>query len=782
MSSEPAQRPERRPRRWRYVALGALTLVALAGAAIATIPRWAGPFVEDAIKEKVADRLGVDLEIGALDLDFDHVVIHDAVVRLSDQTAIRLTNIEVTLREGELWRGHVEVEHAAIRGGLVEGEVDELRDLAERARSRGLDGGGGGGGGRIRMRPERAEITGVAFDLRRSGTSASGEVDASVDLEANAVDLKLGDLVLRRGARELQVPRLTTHLVRGEGDEALRFPVDVEISQAAVPLTPEIAVADVHGKVSIVDQEATEIVLDVAGGFSDRPSSADAGRGGGDLWSLSGTVRRDLSAGEIHLGMEAFELSRVPEVLERLPLVDSAKATVGGKIDLQFADGKADVAGELKVDGLNVNHPMLAREVVRGVGFELSLEASADPSASTLELRKAALKRGGVTLEIEGEIVHPEVVAERRYRISAKVPPVACKDVLRAIPIELIPSLQGFVLAGEFEMNAEAKVDFADLEAVSLKGQVGIDKCVVKSAPPRVAASRLLNPFTHRAVMRDGREVVVELHPGSGDFTPFDEISPYMVAGVLTTEDGGFWRHKGFLPSQFEAALRRNLQAGRIRLGASTISMQMVKNVLLSHERTFARKLQELFLTWYVERSLPKQRIMEIYLNVIEFGPGIYGVTRAARHYFGKKPADLTPPEAAYLALMLPSPVKRHVHYCEGELNNKFKVKVRRILGLMHTRGRIDAETYETWKEGEITFDRREATSRSACLAEIQRLLEASEQQRSRSGLLDEGSTAEPDDTAAEIFDILSDDGEDPAAADAPGTPAMDDFMRAEEF
>jgi membrane peptidoglycan carboxypeptidase len=79
------------------------------------------------------------------------------------------------------------------------------------------------------------------------------------------------------------------------------------------------------------------------------------------------------------------------------------------------------------------------------------------------------------------------------------------------------------------------------------------------------------------------------------------------------------------LPTQFEAALRRNVEAGRIRLGASTISMQMVKNVLLSHERTLARKFQEMFLTWYVERALSKERIMEIYLNVVEFGPGIYG-------------------------------------------------------------------------------------------------------------------------------------------------------------
>ena len=129
---------------------------------------------------------------------------------------------------------------------------------------------------------------------------------------------------------------------------------------------------------------------------------------------------------------------------------------------------------------------------------------------------------------------------------------------------------------------------------------------------------------------------------------------------------------------------------------------------------------------------------MEVYLNVIEFGPGVYGVTRGAAHYFGKAPADLTPPEAAYLALMLPSPVRRHVNYCEGGLTPVFQAKMKRLLGIMHTRERIDPETYEMWKEGVITFDPTELVSKKDCLAEIQRLLAASEQQRSLSGLLDD--------------------------------------------
>ena len=104
----------------------------------------------------------------------------------------------------------------------------------------------------------------------------------------------------------------------------------------------------------------------------------------------------------------------------------------------------------------------------------------------------------------------------------------------------------------------------------------------------------------------------------------------------MTTEDNGFFKHRGWVTSEFRTALKRNLQRGGFRGGASSITMQMVKNVLLSHEKTLSRKLQELFLVWYLEQEIPKERILELYFNAIEFGPRIYGIGPAARHYFGK--------------------------------------------------------------------------------------------------------------------------------------------------
>jgi len=198
--------------------------------------------------------------------------------------------------------------------------------------------------------------------------------------------------------------------------------------------------------------------------------------------------------------------------------------------------------------------------------------------------------------------------------------------------------------------------------------------------------------------------------PDNPDFVPYDQISPYLVSSILTTEDNGFFKHRGWVTSEFKSALRRNLERGGFRLGASSITMQMVKNVLLSQEKTLSRKLQELFLVWYIEQILPKERILELYFNAIEFGPRIYGIGAATRHYFGKRPAELTPLEAAFFSSILPSPKRRYVQYCHGALSATWDKYVRRILSKVHERGRITDDEYAAWSVQPFVFDRREAT------------------------------------------------------------------------
>jgi monofunctional glycosyltransferase len=135
-------------------------------------------------------------------------------------------------------------------------------------------------------------------------------------------------------------------------------------------------------------------------------------------------------------------------------------------------------------------------------------------------------------------------------------------------------------------------------------------------------------------------------------------ISPYLIKAVIIAEDDKFWTHEGFDVEAIQKAMEKDLKAGQFKVGGSTISQQLAKNLYLSPSKNVLRKLKEAILTWRIERNLKKKRIIEIYLNVVEWGEEIFGIEAAAHHYFNKSAAALGPEEAARLAAILPNPRK----------------------------------------------------------------------------------------------------------------------------
>jgi len=139
-------------------------------------------------------------------------------------------------------------------------------------------------------------------------------------------------------------------------------------------------------------------------------------------------------------------------------------------------------------------------------------------------------------------------------------------------------------------------------------------------------------------------------------WVPISRVSKYAVAAVVIAEDDKFWGHSGFDLEAMRKALGHDIIEGRIKFGGSTITQQLVKNLYLSPSRNPLRKLKEAVLAWRIERTLTKRRILEIYLNVVEWGDGVYGIEAASRRYYSKTAAELTPMEAAMLASVIPSP------------------------------------------------------------------------------------------------------------------------------
>ncbi len=160
--------------------------------------------------------------------------------------------------------------------------------------------------------------------------------------------------------------------------------------------------------------------------------------------------------------------------------------------------------------------------------------------------------------------------------------------------------------------------------------------------------------FIEKSQEREGQSAV------RWEQVPGEAISGQLRVAVLVSEDIGFFDHRGFARDEIEAALRDTIEQHKPLRGASTITQQLAKNLWLSPSRNPLRKLREALLTMDLERKLSKERILDLYLNVAEFGPGIFGADAASRHYFGKPAADLTRSEAAGLAAGLSRPSRWH--------------------------------------------------------------------------------------------------------------------------
>lgn len=157
--------------------------------------------------------------------------------------------------------------------------------------------------------------------------------------------------------------------------------------------------------------------------------------------------------------------------------------------------------------------------------------------------------------------------------------------------------------------------------------------------------------YREREWRAQGKKVLIQKQ-----WAPLARISPFLVKAVIIAEDDKFWRHDGFDLEAIQKAIEKDINQGKWKAGGSTISQQLAKNLYLTPSRNPIRKLKEAILTWRIERTLSKKRILELYLNVAEWGEGVFGAQAAARRHFGKDAVSLGPLEAARLAAVLPNP------------------------------------------------------------------------------------------------------------------------------
>lgn len=398
--------------------------------------------------------------------------------------------------------------------------------------------------------------------------------------------------------------------------------------------------------------------------------------------------------------MLAFKINGGPVTLAMLGiqegdfgLLDVGQASIeaGGEVKLASDASSVEVNLHGLARGLSLEHKKLSTEPVRGLDLRFMWIGGAKLDGSHVFIKQGEFGVGKVHLEVMGSLERSGESKQIQGKFS--VPLASCQAALDGLPSGLAPTLVGMKMSGTFSVGGKVYFDSKQPDKAQIDFQF-LNDCRVTAAPSTVDVARFRQPFRRHVYDAAGKLVEVETGPGTPGWVSLPGITPFMEAAVLTTEDGGFRRHRGFDLEAIRNSIRENLKTGRFLRGASTISMQTAKNLYLYRDKTIGRKLQEAFLTMYLEQVLSKDQILELYLNCIEFGPMIYGIGPAAQHYFKTSAGELSLGQSLYLASILPNPKKQHFG-ADNKVGSAFMGYLHRLMRGMAKRNLIREDELE---------------------------------------------------------------------------------------
>jgi hypothetical protein len=330
-------------------------------------------------------------------------------------------------------------------------------------------------------------------------------------------------------------------------------------------------------------------------------------------------------------------------------------------------------------------------------------DPNARPLVLTLDGRVSQDRRAREVRIAPGTVLRiGDAAARLEGVVSAKGPRVALsialdgldeKVVQASVPRALLGPVGGLEVLGTWDWHAGVDVDLAKPDSVRFRADVVPHGLALDHALSRPSPAALAGPFTAQIHLPRERVVTREMSAANPHFRTLDHISPYLRDAVVTNEDGGFWKHRGFNTEAIGLAMAANLRSGTYKRGAGTITMQLARNLWLGHRRTLARKAQEVAMAWVMEHlsGLTKERMLEIYLNIIEWGPDVHGADEAARYYFGTDAAKLSLEESLFLTIVVPSPAKWRWRFAsDGSLRPFAKAQMHFIANKMASKGWLD--------------------------------------------------------------------------------------------
>jgi hypothetical protein len=386
-----------------------------------------------------------------------------------------------------------------------------------------------------------------------------------------------------------------------------------------------------------------------------------------DLHSFSGLmINQQLNdtlemSGEVTEKNKAYKLNiqHRGSALFYLPFLDAEHGlkcrfqSVMLEVKVDEAGGELQISPKVAVQNFYIQHWRLAKDDVvfeqaqfnglikiKEAGFELD-------SSSTATLGHADF-RLFACYETQPDTV---------FALNINMPEMASDTFFNALPGGMFNTLKGISCSGTLAYDLQFYMNTRQPDSLIFESQLKRKNFHINHTGAEDYA-RVNGPFVYDAFSGEQfiRHIIVG--PENPEFTPLNRITPNLPVAIMQSEDPSFMVHRGFVPESFRESIAQNYKQRRFARGGSTITMQLVKNVFLTRNKTISRKAEEALIVYLIENLglVPKERMMEVYLNVIEWGPNVYGVSEAARFYFNKAPVELTLQECIFLAAIIPNP------------------------------------------------------------------------------------------------------------------------------
>ena len=436
-----------------------------------------------------------------------------------------------------------------------------------------------------------------------------------------------------------------------------------------------------------VDLMRTHFVVDSATGKHSGELELKERGTGGTLelqWSWESTLATLQGA----VQARKFSLKPLLVLLDATPILHAGQITGTMNATLDMGTRHIEAATDLEFIDAEASLPMLTKDPLGIPQLGLRSDILFDLDSRALSISKLEVDLGEVRpVKLRGELI--EAREGWRFALEAFGRDIDAEALRRALPPAIRKPVEGARLQGYFGYDFHASGHSAYPESLRLEINIDGDVEVLQDGP----RADIMSLATAGAPWAgEGSGISIPVEPEA--WITYDELPPHIPRGVIAAEDAQFFKHNGFDFGGLARAMMHNLSVGRMERGGSTITQQLIKNLFLSRDRTATRKLQEAYLTWRIEHQLGKQRILEIYMNIVQWGDSLHGLRAAANHYFSCAPEELSVEQIALLATILPNPVRYGGHIDQGRYASSRLTKFEHIMANLRYMGDITYQDY----------------------------------------------------------------------------------------